>query len=279
MADTEVMAKNHQHYPQFPFELCLDMAKRVFEFGGEVHSDRLAESMRRANSGAFRILINASVKHGLLAYSNYVVYLSMLGRAILTASDAITRHKLEIEAFLSPPIYKSVYENWGEISENNLEQYFQKVGVDKAHLVKRNFLMGARSLGLLNRNILNTPIIDNINYQHEELFDEEKSVDEVDTHRSSSENISETTPTESDEIDEAIKGQEIKQPIEPNNLVLEKMEEPIKSTSGHEKERVSVQTLLTGARVAELSVPRDLSIKDYEILKAWLDVLKMSLAQ
>ena len=262
--------KNHQSYPQYSFDLCLDLAERVYTFGGVVHSEELSRSMGRTNSGAFRVLINAAVKHGLLAYKDYTVYLTAVGKDTVANEDSDKRHELQVKAFLLPPVYAQVAKDWNEeINESNLEQHLVAMGVDKPQVVKRNFLAGAKELG-----IIQATAIRDVKYPQNPLFSPavreqvEIKEDVVEAEKALPESLLVPTDAEGQQKSES-QNEPSYSTMNPN---------PAEKSVPAPLPVVKVQTLLTGSRVAELSVPGGLSNKDFEILRAWLDVLKMSIS-
>lgn len=293
-ADTKTQAlnmsaRNIKDYPKYPFEQCLHLADIVYQLGDGVHSEKVAIALGRKPSGSFRLLIGSAVKHKLVIYSNWVIYLSPNFKAFL-AADGVRREELLQECFLVPHLYREVSERCGfQASIETLVPVMLEQGVDaeQAGVIARNFRDGAAYVGLnasmasghgvdkgqINPTTESTSAAENDNRID---FDKESdakpatsdSLEDLSSLKGSSVEFSSTTPQnytpqESKEMtDTAEKGAVENQPT----TLVEK--------NSSEVETLNIQMHLPNRRMAQLIVPTEIYSKDLVIIRKYIEALE-----
>jgi DNA-directed RNA polymerase beta' subunit len=144
-------------YPRASFPRVLEMAEAIDYLGGSCTVETCAEKMGVKVTGAFTALIGAAKKHGLIASEKNSLKTTPLFRNIkLAYDDHEKRQNLRI-AFLTPPLYKKLYERFigKELPIKMLDKLMiREFGVEEdfAQRVMNYFLEGTKTYEILVDN-------------------------------------------------------------------------------------------------------------------------------
>lgn len=151
-------------YPHASFKKVFEMAAAVDYLGGSCSVESCAERMKMKVSGAFKSLISAAIKHGLITNKKDVLSVSELYRHHKLGYNE--QEKLEIlrKSFLMPGLYTKVYERFKgkELPISMLDKLLiRELNVDEryASRVSGYFVNGAKTVKLLD----NGKLIDDVN--------------------------------------------------------------------------------------------------------------------
>ena len=164
-------------YPKATLKSALQLAEAVAGFAGSCSPQLAAEKMGRRISGAFSALIASGAKYGLVENKAGKLAVTQLYRSYKLAYTPVDALKAVREAFLSPPLFRSIYERFK--GEKLPIEHFEKMlirefGVpdDFASRVSMYFLEGARLCELMtSENML--LITGDVGEGGEDSFDED----------------------------------------------------------------------------------------------------------
>lgn len=141
-------------FPYLDLEDSLEIATAVHSIGGTgCQWDQLAAQLKQAAAGGgFRLRLISAKLYGLLTYDRGQVTLTGLGKRI---ADSYQQKQACVEAFLSVPLYKAIYEKFKGVSlppTAGLQREIEQLGVapkqkDKARQV---FLRSAKQAGFFD---------------------------------------------------------------------------------------------------------------------------------
>lgn len=282
-------ARNIKDYPKYPFEQCLHLADLVYQLGDGVHSEKVAIALRRKPSGSFRLLIGSAVKHKLVIYSNWVIYLSPNFKAFL-AADGVKREEVLQECFLAPHLYREVSERCGfQASIETLVPVMLEQGVDaeQAGIIARNFRDGAAYVGLsasmasshgtdkgqVNSTTEPSPAPDNDN-----RIDFDKESDDKPAISDSLEDTTSSNPR-SAEVSSTTSQNHISQESKEmtdtaEQSTVENQPTTLVGKNSPEVETLNIQMHLPNRRLAQLIVPTEIYSKDLVIIRKYIEALE-----
>jgi hypothetical protein len=241
--------------PRSSLVASLTVPEAVLKLGGEAHDDQVASLLNRKLGGAWRYLVNSAAQHGLITYSNRQLAITPFYSDLVNTDEDKYRSLLQ-ESFLRPNIYKALLT---KLSDKNFdaETYLIEKGYDpnSAAIITRNFIEGAKLVGLYTRgeqSALFTPeASDPVHSRQEVSFNKETIMN---AEQSNPQNASPQEPIETSRP----------RPLPPL---------PPKPYLGPVEKRV-IQIPLPNNRVAELTIPSDLSLKDLNVINMQMEVLK-----
>lgn len=142
-------------YPHASFKAAQEMAAAVDALGGACSLEMCAEKMGNKLGGGFNYIVSAVQKFGLVNYKSGQLTLNPLYRDIKLAYTDDERNNLLRSAFLSPPVFSRLYERFKgkELPISMLDKMLIKeyqVDDNSASRIKKYFIDGAKSVGLLN---------------------------------------------------------------------------------------------------------------------------------
>lgn len=147
-------------YPSASFKSAQDMANAVDSLGGSCSTEMCAQKMGNKLGGGFNYIVSAAQKFKLVNHKSGQLTISQLFRDIKLSYTELERNKLLISAFLSPPVFNRLYERFKgkELPIAMLDKMLIKeyeVDDNVAGRLKKYFIDGAKSVGLLNdKNLL-----------------------------------------------------------------------------------------------------------------------------
>jgi hypothetical protein len=250
--------------PRNSLVACLSLAGAVHQLGGIAHNDEVTNLLQRKSGGAWRYLVNSAVQHGLVTYSNWLFRLAPLYTGIISSKDAEEERGALQKAFLYPNIYKRILSEF-ESPSFDIERYLiekEDFDMSSAVIVSRNFIDGAKYVGLLPgvSKSSNSLFIDASNQtslvedmEPEKLVEDAKSI-----------------TVDQGQTRDTVDSQHL---IKLSSLSLPHTKTSVSIASGPVEKRV-IQIPLPNNRVAELTIPSDLSTKDMTIISMQMEVLK-----
>jgi hypothetical protein len=247
-------------YPRASFRSALELAQAVQSLGGKTTSEVCAEKLGRSvGSGGFNSVVGAAVKFGLIKQTKGYLESLPIVKSIKLAYDDDERSRHYAEAFLTPPVFRSLANRFSgeklpiEVLAKMLAKEFD-VDMNASSAIAKQFIDGARLSGILDANNevvkLAGPDTDSskvLDVQVEEVHQLRLPSYYDDDHRNSTSNSIQDVQKENYEI------------VVPDS----------------DKRKIPIS--LPGKRVAELSVPTDYTAKDLEVIKMQLDVLRFSI--
>lgn len=141
-------------YPRASLANSLELADAVSSLGGSSTVAMAAERLNRKQGGAFKALVSAATKYGLISSKGGRLTVQEAYRSYKLAYDDTERRNALRTALLSPPMFEAIYRRF----EGNAlpVEHFEKLlirefGVpeDQASKVSNYFLEGAEQAGLL----------------------------------------------------------------------------------------------------------------------------------
>ncbi|VTR27918.1 hypothetical protein [Sphingobacterium thalpophilum] len=175
-----------KNYPDAAFEKCLELANAIESLGGECLSVTAAEKLNRTESGAYGVLVSATVKYGLITNIKSTLKITDLFKKIIHAYTEDEALVFKREAFLKPEVFKLIYERLkGKGLDANIlgKMFIREYDVDSksAQKVAGYFIKGIKSLGLLDQqnNLLNIEFDPTENKDKDILPEEDNRVEEV----------------------------------------------------------------------------------------------------
>jgi len=146
-------------YPHASFKSVFEIAAAVDYLGGSCSVDSCAERMKKKVSGAFKSLISAAIKHGLLTYKKDILSVTELYRHHKLGYNE--QEKLEVlrKSFLMPSLYSKIYERFKgkELPISMLDKLLiRELNVEEryASRVSGYFVDGAKTVKLLENGKL-----------------------------------------------------------------------------------------------------------------------------
>lgn len=141
-------------YPRGSFKNSLQLAQAVHELGGECAIDLAADKLDKKVSGAFRALVGASNKYGLILSKQGRITTSSLYRDYKLAYTEEEAHRYLTQAFLNPEIFQAVYNRFlgSKLPVDHFEKLLIRefdVPENVSSRVSKYFLDGAKQCGLL----------------------------------------------------------------------------------------------------------------------------------
>jgi len=142
-------------YPRASLRRSLDLAQVIEDLGGEASIESAAEQMGNKVGGAFKALVGAAVKYGLINAKGGRLQVSQSFKDHVLAYSDEERRSVERRAFLSVPLFTEVT---SKFSGKKLPvDYFEKllvrefgVPTEIGSRVAGYYMEGARSTGVLN---------------------------------------------------------------------------------------------------------------------------------
>lgn len=154
-------------YPMASFSKSLELANTVSDLGGNCAHATCAAKMNKKIGGAFKDLISAAVKYGLISNKRGFLTLTEEYRNYKLSYDEKEEKKHLRSLFLKPILFQEIFEKYKnvplpvEILEKALIKEF---GVPEKHASRTTtyFINGARSTGLLDENnrFISTDIVE-----------------------------------------------------------------------------------------------------------------------
>ncbi len=146
-------------YPVESFDKVMALANAVNDLGGSCTIKSCAEKLKKKVSGGFGMLISSSIKHDLIIRKGEILAISDLYKKIKFSNNDANRAAFMLSSFLNPVLYSKIYEEFEgkELTVNNLNQILvMKLEVEetKATIIAKNFMQGAKKLGLLSNGVL-----------------------------------------------------------------------------------------------------------------------------
>lgn len=140
-------------YPRGSFGNALEIAAIVAAAGGRCSVADCAERLGKKVSGAFKALVSAAIKHGLLVNRREVLTITPLYRRYQQAGNEAEKLGLLRQAFLLPPLYHRIFERYKgqELPSSGLDELMvQEFGADEAYASRLvgYFTEGVRQLQL-----------------------------------------------------------------------------------------------------------------------------------
>jgi hypothetical protein len=250
-------------YPRASFKACIELAKAVESLGGKCSIDSAAQKLGKKVTGSFKSTIGAAGKFGLLISAGGNLTVTPLQKSIKLAYNEEEKNSILREAFLGPTVFRDLAQRFDgntlpiEMLGKLLAREF---GVDAATAttVANYFIDGAKSVGLLDGT--GTVRLNNSEPEKATTTDEEVI------------HTREVVPIE------VISSSDVSSRYEGGNKRRNESEDTHTSFTSVEitnNERRKIQIPLPQKRMAELIVPDEMTLKDLEIIKAQLEVLKV----
>ena len=148
-------------YPHASFKSAFEVAASVDYLGGSCSVESCADRMKKKVSGAFRSLINAAMKHGLITSKKEVLSITELFRLYKLGYNEQEKLEFLRKSFLMPALYSRVYERFRgkELPVSMLEKLLiREFNVEESYAsrVSGYFIDGAKTTNLLeNGKLLN----------------------------------------------------------------------------------------------------------------------------
>lgn len=257
------MSRNNPTPPRFPLKTSVEIADAIDKLGGYSNTKDLATFLKRKPSGALRESVSSAVKYGLIGYatsSGSGLETTDLYRRIKNSNSEQEKISVLREAFFLPPIFREIMADEAiQFNSEMLTAKIRSLGVDssKVSILTNTFLSSAIYVGLIEESgeskvqgqlfdklrVAPIPSKQSITTQaHIEVEDKKTIEDTVDNGKDDI-MTTQTAPLE--------------------KALLESVE-PWK-----------IQIRLPNRRVADLILPAELTSKDYEIIRAQLEVLRL----
>jgi hypothetical protein len=178
-------------YPHASFKSVFEIAAAVDYLGGSCSVESCAERMQKKVSGAFKALISAAIKHGLLTNKKDVLSVTELYRHHKLGYNE--QEKLEVlrQSFLMPSLYSKIYSRFKgkELPISMLDKLLiRELNVEETYAsrVSGYFVDGAKTVKLLENGKLLDEInfgstIDNVEVAAENREDESGKLEGIDT--------------------------------------------------------------------------------------------------
>lgn len=141
-------------YPRATLKNSLELARAVDDLGGKATIELAADRMEKKVSGAFRALVSAAAKYGLVVSKQGLLTLTPLYREQkLAYSDEEAKARLA-DAFFHVPLFSDVYArfNGRELPISHFEKLLvREFGVpdQMGSKVSKYFIEGAKQCGLM----------------------------------------------------------------------------------------------------------------------------------
>lgn len=153
-------------HPRASFKNGQEIAAAVDYLGGSCTIASCAEKMGKKVSGAFKGLISAGVKHGLVTLKSEVMTTTDLYRTIKLAYTENEKIETLRKAFLHPPLYQKIYDRFKgkDLPIAMLSRLLiREFGVEEVYgsRVAGYFIEGAKQVQMLE----NGKLIDNVKVQ------------------------------------------------------------------------------------------------------------------
>ena len=170
-------------HPRASFKNGQEIAAAVDYLGGSCTIASCADKMKKKVSGAFKALISAGVKHGLVYLKKDILSTTELFKTYKLGYDEVEKLETLRKAFLAPPIYQKIYERFKgkDLPVGMLDKLLiRELGVEEKYgsRVAGYFIDGAKSVNILE----NGKLIDDIKVVpldiEENDFDEEDDTNE-----------------------------------------------------------------------------------------------------
>lgn len=144
-------------FPLYTFDKANELSKTVSDLGGSCTQAICAAKMKKKVSGAFRDLVSAAVKFGLITNKNGNLALTEAYKAVKLAYSPEEETEQLRKLFLNPPLYLEIYNKYKDVSLpiDILEKALVKeFGVPEQHAsrISNHFIKDARKIGLLGEN-------------------------------------------------------------------------------------------------------------------------------
>jgi len=140
-------------YPRASLQRALALAEIVDSLGGEATVESAADHMGNKVGGAFKSLVGAGVKYGLISSSKGRVKTEPLFQDLKLAYNESQKQDALRRAFLGPPLFASIAER---LSGQPIPSHFEKllireydVSPDVASRLVGYFTDGARDAGII----------------------------------------------------------------------------------------------------------------------------------
>jgi hypothetical protein len=146
-------------YPKSSFSSSMDMAEAIDSLGGSCEKESCADQMGLKVTGSFSKRIGSTVKYNLITSTKGRLETTDLYRSIKNSYNEEERLKYIKEAFLSPPVYNSLYGTFKgkKLPVDILDKYLIRefdVEDKNASTVARIFLNDLESIGLLENGVI-----------------------------------------------------------------------------------------------------------------------------
>ncbi len=144
-------------YPRASLKSALELAKAVEDLGGECSSEMAAERLNRKVSGAFKALVSAAIKFGLVVNKSQKLSTATLYKSYKLAYTPEESSEKLRQVLLSPVLFRSIYNRFvgKEIPITHFEKLLIRefeVPDDWASRIASYFIDGAKQSGLLGEN-------------------------------------------------------------------------------------------------------------------------------
>lgn len=248
-------------YPRASFKMSLELARAVESLGGKCTPESAAQKMGKKVTGTFKGQIGAAVKFGLITSGGGQLAVTALQKSIKLAYDDKEKNDILKGAFLTPVVFRDLANRFDGNSlpvEMLGKLLAREFGVDSvaATTVANYFIDGAKAVGLLDGSGI-------IRYNADAL-DESNSDDRDVIH------TREVAPLEvlpSAEINRYDAGRR-----RENEDEIHTHYTPVEVPND---DRRKIQIPLPQKRMAELIVPDEMTIKDLEVIRMQLEVLRV----
>ncbi|WP_460610855.1 hypothetical protein [Hymenobacter terrigena] len=248
-------------YPRASFKMSLELAKAVESLGGKCTPESAAQKMGKKVTGTFKGQIGAAVKFGLITSGGGQLAVTPLHKSIKLAYDDKEKNEILKGAFLTPTVFRDLANRFDGNSlpvEMLGKLLAREFGVDSvaATTVANYFIDGAKSVGLLDGS--------GVIRQNAAAPADENSDDEDVIHTREVAPLEVLPPSESNRY-------------EPNRRRDngEEMHTHYTPVEVPSDDRRKIQIPLPQKRMAELIVPDEMTIKDLDIIRMQLEVLRV----
>jgi len=142
-------------YPRASMKNCFVLADAVNELGGQCSTAMAADKLnKQSTSGAYKALVGAAVKYGLLINKKGQLVVTELYRDVKLAYDEKEAMKVTQKVFLSPPLFNAVFVRFENmpLPINHFEKLLIRefdVPEQLASRVSNYFLEGAKQCEML----------------------------------------------------------------------------------------------------------------------------------
>src|SRR5690242_7455367 len=146
-------------YPSGSFTKAMELANAVDYLGGNCTVQSCADKLNKKVSGGFGMLISSAIKHSLITRKRDELFTTQLYKDIKLAYDDEEKTRNLRKAFLSPILYKRVYERFKgkELPVQMLDKLLVREFSVEPNLGSRisgYFIDGVKFLNLLDGNKL-----------------------------------------------------------------------------------------------------------------------------
>lgn len=176
-------------HPRASFKNGQEIAMAVDYLGGSCSLASCAEKMGKKVSGAFKGLVSAAVKHGLVVYKNDILTTTDSYRTIKLAYNDIEKTEMLRKAFLQPVLYQKIYERFKgkDLPIAMLSRLLiREFGVEEVYgsRVAGYFIDGAKSVHMLDNGKLIDNIKMTIKNDTNDLNEDDSETQDFDTNQS-----------------------------------------------------------------------------------------------